>query len=279
MGKGKLYIVATPIGNLGDITRRAEEILRNVDVIAAEDTRHTVKLLNNLNIKNTLWSYHEHSGRGRAEALVQMLEEGKDVALVSDAGTPIISDPGAPLTALAAEQGIEIIPIPGPCAAISALTVSAIPADKFIFEGFLPKDKGQRRRELERISKNPFTSVLYESPHQLKKTLADLCALMPQRRAAICKELTKLYEKVERGTLKELEAAFSEGEVRGEYVLVLEGAGEPVRQITDQDILDLLDQLLAQGLSGKSAVKLAAEQLGVNKNKAYQLYLDRKENP
>lgn len=278
MSRGTLYIVATPIGNLDDITRRAEETLRKVDIIAAEDTRHTMKLLNSLGIKNTLFSFHEHSGRERAEALVELLEEGKNVALVSDAGTPIISDPGAPLTELAAQRGIEIVPIPGPCAAISALTVGAISAEKFIFEGFLPKDKGQRRRELERIAENPFTSVLYESPHQLKKTLADLAALIPERRAAICKEMTKIYESICRGTVAELEQAFAQGDVKGEYVIVLEGAGQKSAEASDEEILEQVARLLEQGMSGKNAVKAAAEMLNVNKNRVYQLYLEQKEN-
>ena len=185
---GKLYIVSTPIGNLGDMTRRAAEVLEAADYIAAEDTRRTLALLNSLGIRGRLISCHEHSGQGRMEEILALLEGGADVALCTDAGTPIISDPGAPLTALAAERGIEIVSVPGACAAIAALTVSAIPAEKFVFEGFLPRDK-TRRQAMETACSHPYTTILYESPHQLGRTLSELAKICPDRRMALCKEL------------------------------------------------------------------------------------------
>ena len=203
MAQGKLYIVSTPIGNLEDISARAARILAEVDCIAAEDTRHTAQLLNSLGIKNRLMSFHEYSRRERAQELVDMLLAGQNIALVTDAGTPIISDPGEQLTKLAAEQGIEILSVPGACAAIAALTVSALDAGKFVFEGFLPRDR-TRAQALQTAVSHPYTTILYESPHQLRKTLQELAEICPDRPLAVCKELTKMYESVFRGTVGQL---------------------------------------------------------------------------
>ena len=273
MDKGTLYIVATPIGNLGDITLRAIETLKNVDAIAAEDTRHTLKLLNNLGIKNRLISFFEHSPQKKAEEIIGMLEEGKDIALVSDAGMPIISDPGAPLTALCAARDIPMTCIPGACAAVTAVVMSGIPAEKFTFEGFLPKDKSGRKEALMQAMKNPYTTILYESPHAIKKTLSDMAKIAPDRRVAACKELTKIHEHIFRGTAEELAAVFSEmDEVKGEFVIIIEGCTQESREITDEDVLEALRERIDGGMKPKSAIKEVSAVLDVNKNRVYSLY-------
>ena len=275
-GQGRLYVVSTPIGNLGDMTRRAAQVLAEADLIAAEDTRRTLALLNSLGVKNTLISYHKHSPAARTEELLSRMRAGAQIALTTDAGTPVISDPGAGLVERAAQEGIEICPVPGACAAIAALTVCALPADKFVFEGFLPKDKG-RARAIERILKNEYTSILYESPHQLSKTLAALAGYAPERRVAVCKELTKLHESVFRGTLAAAAQAFA-GENRGEYVLVVEGAGaEEQAAATDEQVICTLKKLLAQGRSKKDAIEQTAMQLTVAKNRVYKLAIQLRE--
>ena len=272
MDKGTLYIVATPIGNLGDITLRAIETLKSVDVIAAEDTRHTLKLLNSLGIKNRLVSFFEHSPESKALELIALLEQGKSVALVSDAGMPIISDPGAPLTRLCAERGIPFTCVPGACAAVTAAVLSALPAEKFTFEGFLPKEKAERRHALSRALKGEYTAILYESPHAIKRTLADIAALYPERRLSVCKELTKLHESVLRGTAEELSALFSQaGEVKGEFVIVIEGLAPEAREVTDDDIIAMLGEKLAAGMQPKAAIKETAALLDVGKNRVYAL--------
>lgn len=270
---GTLYIVATPIGNMGDITQRADKILREVDAIAAEDTRHTLKLLNALRIKNKLISCHEYSDIARINEICDMLLSGQSIALVTDAGTPLISDPGAALTEKAAELNIDIVPVPGACAAISALTVSAIPCGKFIFEGFLPRDK-TRKDALKKLTENTYTSVIYESPHHLTRTLAELSELIPQRRCAIARELTKLHEQVLRTTIFEASEYFAEHEPRGEFVIVIAPAEETHSEPTDDDIIRELEQRLEAGETRKTASANVAAKLGVNKNRAYKLSLD-----
>lgn len=275
MDKGTLYIVATPIGNLGDITLRAIETLKNADVIAAEDTRHTLKLLNNLGIKNRLVSFFEHSPEAKAQEIISMLEEGKSVALVSDAGMPLISDPGAPLTRFCAERGIPFTCVPGACAAVTAAVLSALPTEKFTFEGFLPKDKKERKDALLHALKCEYTTILYESPHAIKRTLSDIAALYPERRLSVCKELTKLHESVLRGSAKELSGKFSQiDEVRGEFVIVIEGCPIQKRELTDEDILAMLNEKLNAGLKPKEAIKQTAALLDVGKNRVYSLYTD-----
>lgn len=273
MDKGILYIVSTPIGNMGDITLRAIETLKNVDMIAAEDTRQTLKLLSALEIKNRLVSYHKYSPKERVTFLTEQLQEGKSIALVTDAGTPIVSDPGDSLVEAAVEQGIEVVPIPGACAAISALTVAALPSDKFIFEGFLPKDKN-RKAAIERLCKNPYTSILYESPHQLLKTLSELSILMGERRCAVCRELTKLYEQTLRTTVNGAYDYFSQHPPRGEFVLVIEGATEQETEIDDHVIRQALEQCIETGMRKKEAVAEISKKLNVPKNRVYKVSLE-----
>ena len=274
MAQGKLYIVSTPIGNLEDISARAARILAEVDCIAAEDTRHTAQLLNSLGIKNRLMSFHEYSRRERAQELVDMLLAGQNIALVTDAGTPIISDPGEQLTKLAAEQGIEILSVPGACAAIAALTVSALDAGKFVFEGFLPRDR-TRAQALQTAVSHPYTTILYESPHQLRKTLQELAEICPDRPLAVCKELTKMNESVFRGTVGQLTEQSESWEIRGEYILVLGGAPAEHREVEDTQILEAAQDYLAEGLRNKEVARKVAEQLGVGKNRVYQLLLEQ----
>lgn len=278
MQTGTLYIVATPIGNLGDITLRALEVLKSVDIIAAEDTRHTLKLLNHYDIKKPLLSYHEHSTAARGEEIAALLEEGKNVALVSDAGMPLISDPGAPLTALLAARGLPMTVVPGASAGLSALALSALPSAKFTFLGFLPRDK-TRKAALEEACSSPHTVILYESPHQLKKTLQELAERIPGRRMALAKELTKVHERVWRTTVQEaLAEVQSMGEVRGEYVLILEGKPEEKAEAGDEEIAACIRRLLEQGVRGKEAAARAAAELEIQKNRAYKIFLEVKEN-
>lgn len=274
--QGKLYIVSTPIGNLEDMSARAARILQEADCIAAEDTRHTAQLLNSLGIKNRLISFHEHSKRERAQELVDMLLKGQDIALVTDAGTPIISDPGEQLTKLAAEQGIQLLTVPGPCAAVAALTVSALDAGKFVFEGFLPRDK-TRAQAMRAAIAHPYTTILYESPHQLRKTLAELAALCPERPLSVCKELTKIHETVFRGTVEQLSVQSEGWDIRGEYILVLGGAPVAQEEVSDERILEAAEACLRRGMRSKEAARQVAEQLGVGRNRVYQLLLREQE--
>lgn len=271
MNKGILYLVSTPIGNLGDITYRAVEILKSADMIAAEDTRHTLKLLNSLDIHTKLVSFHEYSSREKAERLIAQLEDGKNIALVTDAGTPIISDPGAPLVNMAAECGITVTAAPGACAAITALTLSGMNAERFLFEGFLPRDHTRVER-LKHLAEYDCTFILYESPHQLKKTLSELSEILGDRPIAICKELTKFHETIDRTTLFSAVERYT-GEIRGEYVLVLAGKARKQKELTDADVLEILRIHLEAGESRKNAVKATAEELNISKNRVYQLML------
>lgn len=266
-----LYIVATPIGNLEDITLRALRVLEEADVIAAEDTRRTIKLLNHFDIKTKLLSFHEHSDKAKREQILGMLSEGKDVALVSDAGTPLISDPGAVLVTEAQERGIEVTSIPGACAAITALTLSGH-GGAFTFVGFLPKKSSDRKTAVEKIAASETVSVVYESPHALTKTL-DLLrkACGEQRNIVVAKELTKMHEYVFRGSLEEASKRF-DGNVKGEFVLILFPKAE-AREVTDEDIKALLDEYLADGMTKKDAAKAASEILGIRPNRAYRLTL------
>lgn len=274
---GRLYIVSTPIGNLGDMTKRAEKVLGEVGCIAAEDTRHTEQLLHSLGIKNRLLSFHAHSEHSRVEELLALLESGADIALVTDAGTPVVSDPGTALTSRAAEQGIEIISVPGPCAAIAALSLSALTADKFIFEGFMPRDK-TRVRVLEKALSHEYTTILYESPHHLLRTLAEIRQYCPDRGMALCKELTKVHEKVYRGTVETVTQALGETEPKGEYVIVLEGAPPLQKEAPDEEkIVRMLKACIEKGLSKKDAVNIAADVFETAKNRIYALSLSLQE--
>lgn len=221
-----LYVVSTPIGNLNDITLRALQVLGEVDLIAAEDTRQTRKLLDHYGIKTPITSYHDHNKEQKTPVLLKHLEGGMDVALVSDAGTPGISDPGYYLIRRAIEQGVQVIPVPGPTASVAALVVSGLPTDRFIFEGFLPAKKGKRRRILSELATEERTIILYESPYRLQRTLNDILEVFGDRKMVAARELTKKFEEVIRGSVSELLDHFTQNRPRGEFVLVIEGHSE-----------------------------------------------------
>ncbi len=268
-----LYIVATPIGNLEDITFRAIQTLKSVDVIAAEDTRNTLKLLNRFEISTQLISFHEHSKADKYEKIYSLLNDGKSVALVSDAGTPLISDPGDRLVAGAHERGFKVVSIPGACAGISALVCSGISAENFYFYGFIPRDK-TRKDQISHICSMTCTVILYESPHNLLKTLGDFARLIPDRKISVCRELTKIHEEVLSGTVLQMNEHFNEVSPRGEFVLVLEGAKAIAKEISDEDILAEIEKRIAMGDSKKTAVANTAMLLGVNKNRAYKVHIE-----
>jgi 16S rRNA (cytidine1402-2'-O)-methyltransferase len=275
MEKGVLYLVATPIGNLSDISRRAIDVLSSADAVAAEDTRHTVNLLNSLGVKNTLISFHEHSKKDKFEKLIALLMDGKDLAVVSDAGTPLVSDPGAELVQMAAERGIRVVPIPGACAPISALIVSGLYNGRFVFEGFLPRDGADRKKALRAIRDEERTVVLLESPYRLKSTLAQFAEEFGgERRVAVCRELTKIYEEVIRGRLGEVAEMFAEREVKGEIVVVLEGVVKQEEEISDGAIREKLEEHIRNGRTKKEAVGLTAESFHIPKNRVYKIMID-----
>ncbi len=264
-----LYIVATPIGNLEDITLRALRVLGEVDIIAAEDTRRTVKLLNHYDIKTKLISFHEHSGSHKLEQILEELKEGKNIALVSDAGTPLISDPGAELVDKAAKLGIEITSLPGACAAITAMTLSGLDGE-FVFIGFLSKKARDRRRQIERIAGCDMPCILYESPHMLERTLEELSeACGKDRSVIIAKELTKLHESVFRGTLREALDIYS-GDIKGEYVVITGGIRQ-TKNIKDDEIRAVLKKMIDSGMTKKDAAGATSKKLGISKNRAYKL--------
>ena len=274
-----LYLVATPIGNLSDLSERAVKVLSEVDFIAAEDTRNTGHLLSYLHIQKPLVSYHEHNKRERGENICDRLAAGESCALVTDAGTPAISDPGEDLVALCAARGIAVTSIPGCCAGITALTLSGLPTGRFTFEGFLSVNKADRKRHLESLKHEPRTMILHEAPHKLKTTLADLReTLGDSRRISLCRELTKLNEEVLRLTLAEAVAYYEENAPRGEYVLVVEGAVEgdsPDEAFwTALSIPDHVAYYVEQGMTKKDAIKAAAKDRGVPKNEVYQQVLN-----
>ncbi len=271
---GTLFIVATPIGNRGDLTDRARDTLAGVDLIAAEDTRHTGQLLAQLGIRTPLYALHEHNEAGRAAELTARLLAGARIALVSDAGTPLISDPGYRLVAAAAAAGVTVVPIPGACAAVAALSVAGLPTDRFVFEGFLPPRAAARRAQLATLATEPRTLVFYEAPHRVAETLADLAAAFGGERPAVLgRELTKLHETVYRGTLAELvaRAAADPNIARGEAVLIVAGAVPDA--VSDSAELQRLDRLLAALLAAlplSQAVDLAVEFSGARRNRVYE---------
>ena len=274
---GILYLVPTPIGNLGDISRRQAEILAEVDFIAAEDTRVSLKLLNHLDIRKPLVSYHRHNTETAGPAVLNRILSGESCALVTDAGTPAVSDPGEELVALCAAQGVDVISIPGPCAAITALAVSGLPTGRFTFEGFLPVNKKNRRAHLDSLRTEERTMIFYEAPHKLRDTLDDLAKTFGgARRIAVCRELTKLHEEIIRTTLSGAVTHYDEVEPKGEFVLILEGAA-PVEEeeISPELAMERMEQLRSQGLSLKQAAKQAAEELSLPKNKLYDLALGK----
>ena len=275
---GTLYLVPTPIGNLGDISPRAADTLAQADFIAAEDTRVTLKLLNHLGIKKPLVSYYRHNTAQSGQAILNRLLAGECCALVTDAGTPAVSDPGEELVALCAGHGVEVAAIPGPCALITALSVSGLPTGRFTFEGFLAMNKKNRRAHLEALREERRTMIFYEAPHKLAATLADLAqALGPDRRIALCRELTKLHEEVRRTTLAQAAAFYAQNPPRGEFVLVVEGAPEQAAagEITAEQALVRVEELMEQGLSLRDAARQAAAETGQSKNALYKLALER----
>lgn len=273
---GTLYIVATPIGNLEDITNRALRILREVDLIAAEDTRHTTKLLQHFAINTSLKPCHDHNEREQQNYFVQLLLTGKNIALVSDAGTPLISDPGFHLVREAQQQGIKVVPIPGACAVIAALSAAGLPSDRFSFEGFLPAKSTARKNTLETLKEEPRTLIFYEAPHRLLESLQDLVtAFGENRQAVLARELTKTFETIKNSTLAELTewVKADSNQQRGECVLLVEGWKTPEQADINQETVRVLKVLLAE-LPVKQAAALAAEITGERKNKLYQYALE-----
>ena len=274
---GTLYLVATPIGNLGDLSPRAVETLEAVDFIAAEDTRVSVKLLNHFSIKKPLVSYHEHNHVTAGQAILARLLAGESCALVTDAGTPAISDPGEDLVRLCAENGVEVLSIPGCCAAVNALAVSGLPTGRFTFEGFLTVNKKSRRERLASLKTEERTMIFHEAPHKLRTTLEDLCAAFgPERRVALCRELTKLHEETIRTTLEQAVEFYTENAPKGEYVLVVAGA-EPVQAaaVTLEDGVAQVLALKRQGIRLKDAAREVAEHTGLSKNELYAAALEQ----
>lgn len=270
-----LYIVSTPIGNLGDITYRAVETLRAADVILAEDTRRTSVLLRHYGIEGRMVSAHEHNEASRSVTVVEMLREGRDVALVSDAGTPLLSDPGARIVREVLAAGFEVVPVPGASALLPALVGSGIPADRFAFYAFIPRKGGSRRDLLEEIAALPHAAVLYESPNRTVELLRDLAAVAgPERRVAVGRELTKLHEEFIRGTIAEALERLEGVEVRGEIVVVVEGKPEDAEAEAETDALaarSMARALIGQGMSPSAAAKELRRRLGVARNTAYEL--------
>jgi 16S rRNA (cytidine1402-2'-O)-methyltransferase len=268
---GTLYLVATPIGNLADITHRALQILKDVDLIACEDTRHTRKLLQHYGIETKTVSYHEHNEQQRAGELVELLKQGSDIAVVSDAGTPAISDPGFRLVCVAIENEVPVVPVPGPSALISALIAAGLPTDEFFFAGFLPSRSNARRARLTELGSVPGTLIFYEAPHRLATTLADGFEILGEREAVVARELTKLHEEIRRGRLSELAAHYASDEnARGEIVVLIDRnvIGETITP--KQSVVALVDRYEQEGLDHRAALKKAARELGLSRAEAYR---------
>lgn len=272
---GILYIVGTPIGNLEDISFRAVRTLQSVEVIAAEDTRHTGKLLHHFQIQTPQISYHEHNRNQRIGQLLEMLQQGKDVALVSDAGMPGISDPGYELVKACLEAEIQVIPIPGPTAAITALCASGLPSDQFVFEGFLPAKGKDRSTRLERLQPESRPMIFYEAPHRLCATLQDFIAIFGQSRpVVIARELTKIHEQFWRGTLEEALAHWNAlPQLKGEFTLIIAGISESQTPLSEEILIKELQALLDEGLSRSEASRYLAQQLSLPRRQLYQLAL------
>ena len=272
--KRTLYLVGTPIGNLSDITERAKKVLSEVDFIAAEDTRASGKLLAYYGIKKPLISYFEHNKRERGEVIVsRIIENGEACALITDAGMPAISDPGEDIVRLCAERGVRVSVVPGPCAAVSALAMSGLFTGKFVFEGFLPTGKGERREALAELKNEKRTVIFYEAPHKLKRTLADLYEAFGERKISLCRELTKINEEVIRTTLESAIAYYEEREPRGEYVLIMEGASKEELLSrafwADMSIEEHVEHYLSEEMSKNDAIKAVARDRGVAKSEIY----------
>jgi 16S rRNA (cytidine1402-2'-O)-methyltransferase len=269
---GTLYIVATPIGNLEDVTARALRVLREVDLVAAEDTRHSGRLLAHFGIATGTTALHEHNEREQVPQLIELLKAGKSIAFVSDAGTPLVSDPGFPLVRAARAAGIAVVPVPGPCAAVVALSAAGLPSDRFVFEGFLPPRSAARRARLAELAGETRTLIFYESPHRVLESLADLVAVLGAERAAVvARELTKQFETIRAGTLSELAAwlGAETGQQRGEFTLLVHGSTRAADAALDAEAERVLGVLLAE-LPVSQAAALAAEITGVKKNRLYE---------
>ena len=276
---GILYLCGTPIGNLGDITPRIIETLKSVDIIACEDTRHTMKLLNHYDIKAKLTSYHEHNKHSKGQELVNLLLSGKNIALVTDAGMPAISDPGEDLVALCYSHDITVTSCPSATAVITALVLSGLSTRRYIFEGFLPKDKKERIEILSSFQTETRTIVFYESPHQLLKTISELAQLLPHRQASVVRELTKKHEEVIRGNFSDIEKHFLMHEVRGEFVIVVAGESKEKlkKQAEESWLAFTIEQhmqiYLEQNIPKKEAIKIVAKERGMNKRELYSLLI------
>jgi len=266
---GTLYLVATPIGNLSDITHRALQVLRDVDLIACEDTRHTQKLLNHYGITTKTISYHEHNEQQRAVKLIDQLKQGGNIAVVSDAGTPAISDPGFRLVRAAIENEVPVVPVPGPSALISALIAAGLPTDEFFFAGFLPPRSNARRARLSELQSVPGTLIFYEAPHRLAATLKDAYEILGERDAVVARELTKVHEEIRRGRLSELSDYYEREEPRGEIVVLIDrnviSAAKP-----QLNIAALINQFEQEGMDQRAALKKAARELGISRADAYR---------
>ena len=278
--QGMLYLCATPIGNLGDITQRVLEILNSADIIAAEDTRNSIKLLNYFDIKTPLTSYHEYNKYDKAAELIEKMQNGANVALVTDAGTPAISDPGEVLVDMCHKAGVRVTSLPGPCALITALTLSGLSARRFAFEGFLPSDKKERRQVLEELRDETRTVIIYEAPHHLKATLAELLDTFGEAQIALCRELTKKFEEVIRMSLPEAVDFYNNHEPKGEYVLVIKGKSfeDKIKASQDDflamDIHDHMEVYIKEGIDKKEAMKLVAKDRGITKREVYAQLLE-----
>lgn len=279
MEAGKLYLCATPIGNLKDMTPRVIETLEAVDMIAAEDTRNSIKLLNHFGIKTPMTSYHEYNKVEKAKYLIEQMASGKNIALITDAGTPAISDPGEVLVAMCQETGIVVTSLPGPAACITALTLSGLSTRRFCFEGFLPADKKEKKYILEDLKKESRTIILYEAPHHLVRTLTELYETLGNRRITLCRELTKRFETIVPTTLEESLEMYEKEEPRGEYVLVLEGKSlEAFKKEQEKDWQNMpieahMDIYEQKGIDRKEAMKLVAKDRGISKREVYQYLL------
>ena len=278
---GTLFLCATPIGNLSDMTPRVVETLREVDIIAAEDTRNSIKLLNYFEIKTTMTSYHEYNKIEKADQIISWMQAGKNIALITDAGTPAISDPGEVLVKKSMEAGIPVTSLPGCCACITALTLSGLPTRRFCFEGFLPAEKKEKEAVLRELTQESRTIILYEAPHHLTRTLEELYRTLGQRRITLCRELTKRFETVMPTTLEDALAYYQEQEPRGEYVLVVEGKSleqkrqEDMAAWRDKSIEEHMEYYRTLGMEEKAAMKQVAKDRGVSRREIYQyLYVE-----
>lgn len=282
--QGMLFLCATPIGNLSDITDRVLETLKNADIIAAEDTRNSIKLLNHFGIRVPLTSYHEFNKYDKADELIKKMKNGADVALITDAGTPGISDPGQVLTDMCHKEGIRVTSLPGPCAAVTALSLSGLDTRRFVFEGFLPSDKKNRKHILADLTKETRTIIIYEAPHHLKGTISELFEVLGDRKIAICRELTKKFEEVRQMLLSEALKYYESKEPRGEYVIVMEGRAqklideEKADDFRRMDINEHMAIYVSKGLDRKEAMKKVAADRGVSKRDIYRELLEDEDN-